>query len=170
MLLLSTSLAAGSVQACWDEAAARYGLSSHLLYAIARTESSLNPLAVGRNADGSRDIGLMQINSSWLPRLAAHGIQEHHLWDPCTSIHVGAWILAGNVARLGYTWDAVGAYNARSPAKRAAYAVKVHRQVTAISAQVAEAASQQPPRRTPFIPPRPAAAFPPGGPRGDHAH
>ena len=71
MLLLSTSLAAGSVQACWDESAARYGLSSHLLYAIARTESSLNPLAVGRNADGSRDIGLMQINSSWLPRLAA---------------------------------------------------------------------------------------------------
>ena len=100
-------LVAAPSWACWDEAAARCGLSSHLLYAIARTESGLNPAAVGRNRDGSRDIGLMQINSSWLPTLASHGIAEHHLFDACTSIHVGAWILAGNVSRLGYTWEAV---------------------------------------------------------------
>ena len=52
-------LVAAPSWACWDEAAARYGLSSHLLYAIARTESDLNPAAVVRNRDGSRDIGLM---------------------------------------------------------------------------------------------------------------
>ena len=46
-------LVAAPSWACWDEAAARYGLSSHLLYAIARTESGLNPAAVGRNRDGS---------------------------------------------------------------------------------------------------------------------
>lgn len=114
-------------EACWDEAAKRYNLSSHLLYAIARTESGLDPRAVGRNRDGSRDLGLMQINSRWLPRLAEHGIAEHDLFDPCTSIHVGAWILADNVSRLGYTWDAVGAYNAASPARRAAYIDKVRR-------------------------------------------
>jgi soluble lytic murein transglycosylase-like protein len=70
---LAGLLVAAPSWACWDEAAARYGLSSHLLYAIARTESGLNPAAVGRNRDGSRDIGLMQINSSWLPTLAGHG-------------------------------------------------------------------------------------------------
>jgi soluble lytic murein transglycosylase-like protein len=104
-------------------------LSSQLLYAIARTESGLDPQAVGRNSNGSRDIGLMQINSTWLPRLAAHGIEERHLFEPCTNIHVGAWILAGNVQRLGYTWEAVGAYNAANPVLRRAYIEKVRRQL-----------------------------------------
>ena len=114
-------------QACWSQAAARYRLSSDLLYAIARTESSLNPAAVGRNRDGSRDLGLMQVNSRWLPRLASFGISERELLKPCTNIHVGAWILAGNVQRLGYTWNAVGAYNAASPQRRAAYVARVRR-------------------------------------------
>ena len=121
------TLAALPAHACWDEAAARYRVSSELLYAIARTESALDPQAVGRNRNGTRDIGLMQINSAWLPPLAAHGIGERDLFDPCTSIHVGAWILAGNVQRLGYTWDAVGAYNAANPALRRAYVDKVRR-------------------------------------------
>ena len=46
-------LVAAPSWACWDEATARYGLSSRLLYAIACTESGLNPAAVGRNRDGS---------------------------------------------------------------------------------------------------------------------
>lgn len=44
---LAGLLVAGPSSACWDEAASRYGLRSHLLYAIARTESGLNPAAVG---------------------------------------------------------------------------------------------------------------------------
>ncbi len=122
--------AAVPVHACWDDAAARYQVSSALLHAIARTESGLNPQAVGRNRDGSRDIGLMQINSWWLPTLARHGIREQDLFEPCTSIHVGAWILAQNVARYGYTWEAVGAYNAASPSLRQIYAEKVRRNLT----------------------------------------
>ena len=122
--------AALPAQACWEDAASRYQLSSALLYAIARTESGLNPQAIGRNTNGSRDIGLMQINSAWLPTLASHGIGERDLYEPCTNIHVGAWILAGNVSRLGYTWEAVGAYNAASPAMRRNYVEKVRRYLT----------------------------------------
>ena len=126
-------IAAFPAHACWEQAAERYGVSPDLLYAIARTESGLDPRAVGHNRNGSRDIGLMQINSAWLPRLSTHGIVETDLFDPCTSIHVGAWILAGNVRRLGYTWEAVGAYNAAHPARRRAYAERVYRQIKAIS-------------------------------------
>jgi soluble lytic murein transglycosylase-like protein len=117
-----------AVHACWEDAAARYGLHPHLLYAIAKTESGLNPKAVNRsNPNGSYDVGLMQINSSWLPKLRQFGIDEGQLYEPCVNIEVGAWILAHNMRRLGRTWDAVGAYNAVSPDKRLHYARLVYR-------------------------------------------
>lgn len=118
---------AGPAQACWDQAAARYGVNTHLLYAIAKTESNFNPAAVNRNKNGSYDIGMMQINSSWLPLLRKHGIAESQLYDACTSIHVGAWILGQNIRRMGNSWDAVGAYNAADPRRRQAYALKIYR-------------------------------------------
>ncbi len=101
--------------ACWQEAAERYNINPHVLHAIAQCESSLNPQAMNRShteRTGTYDIGLMQINSSNLPALKAYGIGESELLDACTSINVGAWILAQKMQRHGNNWEAVGAYNA----------------------------------------------------------
>lgn len=115
--------------ACWQDAAAQYGMNPYLLYAIAKTESNLNPSAINRNKNGSYDIGLMQINSSWLPTLRKYGIEEAQLWDACINIHVGAWVLAQNMRRMGNSWEAVGAYNARNSELRIKYAQKVYRNI-----------------------------------------
>ena len=115
----------GGARCTWEGVALKYSVNQFMLYSIAKTESNLNPSVFGRNTNGSYDIGLMQINSSWLPKLRQFGIFEAHLLDPCVSLEVGAWILRDNMARLGNSWDAVGAYNAKSKDKRIAYAKKV---------------------------------------------
>lgn len=115
LCVIATLWLPSTSSACWKEAEQAYGVSAELLYAIARAESDLNPLAVNnshRARTGSYDIGLMQINSGHLTKLSKHGITEAHLFEPCTNIKVGAWILSGLFARNGVSWDAVGAYNA----------------------------------------------------------
>jgi soluble lytic murein transglycosylase-like protein len=121
----------GLAHACWEQVANWYGVNVHLLYAIAKTESNLNPSAKNHNKNGSYDIGLMQINSSWLPILKKYGIDESRLGDPCVNLQVGAWILSQNMQRMGPTWEAVGAYNARNPKLRIEYARRVYRNIPA---------------------------------------
>lgn len=118
------------VYACLSQASAKHKIPLPLVLAIAETESGFNPKAirspyVAGNSDGSVDFGLMQINSSWLPKLAKYGITTNDLFNPCINADVGAWILGQNIARMGYNWNAVGAYNAVSPDKRVIYASKV---------------------------------------------
>jgi soluble lytic murein transglycosylase-like protein len=130
---------------CFDLAAQRYGVPMVLLQAIAQQESGGRAMAINVNRNGSRDIGLMQINSGWLNTLSRHGIAEQDLFDPCVSALVGAWILANNFARLGYTTQGLGAYNAVSPDKRERYAAQVLRRVERMSVAPQQTAPQPPP-------------------------
>lgn len=134
LLILSLSWLPAQATTCFDLAAQRYRVPVTLLKAIALQESGGRANAMNRNPNGTYDIGMMQINSTWLPTLARHGIAAQHLLDPCVSTLVGAWILSNNFARLGYTTQGLGAYNAASPDKRERYARQVLRQVSQLSA------------------------------------
>ncbi len=101
---------------CLVNTAQQYQVSPLLIDAIIKAESNHNPQAININTSGSEDVGLMQINSQWLPQIKPLGYDRNNLFDPCTNIQVGTWILAQEIRRFGYTWTAVAAYNA-GPAK-----------------------------------------------------
>jgi len=117
--LLSTNVYAF----CFSEAGATYGISPQLLKGIAKVESNLNPKAVNRNPNGSIDMGLMQINSSWINRLSLE--PDRLLSDSCYNVMTGAKILRLCIDKYSYTWEAVGCYNAVSRHKRVDYSWKI---------------------------------------------
>jgi soluble lytic murein transglycosylase-like protein len=132
VVALLSSISLNAMANCWQQAGERYGIDPLLLVAIGEQETGLRNNVVNYNNDGSYDIGLMQINSTHLPRLAKKGIRKSSLLkDSCVSVMVGASILSGFIKQMGGTWEAVGAYNAgASPkrhSKRVKYAVQVWR-------------------------------------------
>ncbi|CAH6878611.1 lytic transglycosylase domain-containing protein [Vibrio splendidus] len=102
---------------CFEEAGQHYNVEPLLLESIAKVESSLNPNAYNENKNSfgeviSRDFGLMQINSTWFPKLRKFNVNEVNIYDPCFNVSLGAWVLSSNFASHGYNWNSVGAYNA----------------------------------------------------------
>lgn len=110
---------------CWNDAGKNYGIDPLLLKAIAWKESRGRTDAIGpKLKNGNHALGLMQINSAHLPKLAQFGILREHLFNPCVSQKVGAWLLAECIQRFGQTWKAVGCYYAGPTSKNIAAQVK----------------------------------------------
>jgi soluble lytic murein transglycosylase-like protein len=126
---IATLLAAGQAHAdCFDEAAKYQKVNPLILRAIAWQESHNRPEALHKNANGSTDYGLMQINSIHLPVLAQYGISTNTLMEPCKNVYIAAWHLRQQMNKYGNTWQAVGAYHSETPTLRDQYA----RQIVAI--------------------------------------
>lgn len=118
-------LSAEERQSCVIAAAAHYQVPDDLVRAIIRTEGGTTGQSVG-NTNGSRDMGLMQINTIHLPELARYGITRAMLInDECLNIHVGTFILHRELSRGGDYWTNVGAYNSRTPKHNERYRSKV---------------------------------------------
>ncbi|RQH06132.1 lytic transglycosylase domain-containing protein [Paraburkholderia dinghuensis] len=107
---------------CFDEAARYQKVNPLILRAIAWQESHNRPDAVHRNANGSTDYGVMQINSVHLPTLLQYGISQSTLMEPCKNVYIAAWHLRQKMNKYGNTWAAVGAYHSESPSLRDRYA------------------------------------------------
>jgi soluble lytic murein transglycosylase-like protein len=118
------STLAAADEYCFEEAGTMYHVSPDLLRAISEVESDHNPFAINYNENGTYDFSHMGINSSW-----AH-VLGMDLWmsidNPCQASKVGAWVLAQCVQRHGYTWEAIGCYNAKSRHNRIKYAWKIY--------------------------------------------
>lgn len=140
-ILLLFLVSSKNVEAfCFDEAGRMFAISPKLLEAIARHESRLDPEAINRNANGTYDYGLMQINSSWADHLGERIWKS--LSNPCQNVKVGAWILSGCITQYGYNWTAVGCYNARSDQKRRKYERFIYRMLRSMVEMDSRSASR----------------------------
>ncbi len=130
ILLMQVSFASEinpKLEKCFIDASQKYQIPKEVLIAIAGVESKYNASAINKNKNGSYDLGIMQINSSWLVRLNHMGITERSLYQPCQNIMVGAWILAQNINTYGFNWIAIQRYNGSDTQLK--YAQKVRQQL-----------------------------------------
>lgn len=135
---LAISLTPAAQAFCFNEAGAIYQIDPTLLKAIAQQESRLSAKAVNTNRDKrgrvlSVDDGLMQVNSTHIPRLQKMGVLRHPedlLHQPCLNVKIGAWILAKHLRACGVNCACLGSYNAgfhpRHEKKRLHYAQQVY--------------------------------------------
>lgn len=100
-------------QDCFEMAGRDYQIEPDLLRAISFRESSWRDNALNIVSQNEYAVGKMQIHSQNFSHLAQFGITPRQLYtDSCLNIYTGAYYLAIAFKRWGYSWRAVGAYNA----------------------------------------------------------
>ncbi|MDR3574865.1 MAG: transglycosylase SLT domain-containing protein, partial [Anaerolineaceae bacterium] len=109
--------AKGGVSAtCIADAAKANHIQVTLLRGILATEAGQIG-QIHQNINGSIDMGPAQINSTWLPKLAAMGItKDQVINNGCLNVNIGAWILSqamqgADPAQPAQFWQHVGDYN-----------------------------------------------------------
>ena len=119
--------------ACLTAASATYHLPVGLLLILLQVEGgSLG--AVSHNSNDTVDIGPMQVNSIWVPRIAsrwhaAPAVTLAALRDSfCANIEAASWILRQSLDEAhGDLWEGVGLYHSHDPTYKADYLRKVLR-------------------------------------------
>jgi len=117
--------------ACMLAAASFHHLPVQALAAIQQVEGGQVGMVTG-DKDGSADLGVMQVNTQWIPAVAKATraredlIRAKLIQDGCFNIKVAAAILDVYKAEAkGNMLEAVGFYHSHTPTLKAAYQTKV---------------------------------------------
>jgi soluble lytic murein transglycosylase-like protein len=117
--------------ACMLAVAAELHLPPRVLPAIQAVEGGRVGMARA-NANGTEDLGLMQVNTAWLPLLSRHAgmtaaaLRDKLVRDPCFNIAVSGAILRFYLHETrGDLPAAVGNYHSHTPPQHRAYQKKV---------------------------------------------
>ena len=117
--------------ACMALTAAFYQLPPRVLPAIQAVEGGFVG-GVSRNTDGSDDLGVMQVNTLWLPALArvtgmsTEAVRARLVADPCFNIAAGGIILRTYLIESRFDlMRAVGYYHSHTPGLGKAYRIAV---------------------------------------------
>jgi hypothetical protein len=83
------------------------------------------------NTNGSRDLGPLQINSWWVPRIASlvgRPVDQVHSWlrtDACFNAEVARWIFLTALGQSRDYWRAIGVYHSPTGWRQQRYALSV---------------------------------------------
>ncbi len=126
--------------ACMALVAQIYSLPPRVLPSIQAVEGGAPGLA-HVNTDGSEDLGVMQINTIWIPRLVRYTrleaavVRDRLLHNACFNIAAAGLIMRIYLDEAeGDLLRAVGYYHSHTPALHAAYRTKVLRSATRLFA------------------------------------
>lgn len=122
---------AAPLLACFAVVSAFYRLPPKVLPAIQRIEAGHSG-SIGHNRNGTDDLGVMQVNSAWLPELARHtGVPQSRLRIALIRQNCFNIAVAGAILRIylneahGDVVMAIGYYHSHTPGRREAYAMRV---------------------------------------------
>jgi len=109
---------------CINHAAKTFHVPATMIVSVMKIENGWNGAAI-KNKNGTADLGVMQVNSSWLKQLKVYGITREGLqFDPCVNVHTATWILAKGLAK-GEGWQGIGNYHSATPIYNQRYRQKV---------------------------------------------
>jgi len=121
-----------AVISCLLSASLKYDIPPAILYSIMKVEGGETGM-VNKNTNDSFDIGVMQINSLWLPELANHwnvsNLEAAYVLanDPCVNINVASWILKQKIKEAeGSLINGIAYYHSKNPSLGKKYAMKVY--------------------------------------------
>lgn len=119
--------------ACMALVAQLYDLPPRVLPSIQAVEGG-RPGLSSRNTNGSEDLGVMQINTLWLPALSrytglsADVVRDRLMREPCFNIAAaGAILRTYLVETRGDVMRAIGNYHSHTPFRHQDYRDKVMR-------------------------------------------
>ncbi|MDP3023354.1 MAG: lytic transglycosylase domain-containing protein [Sulfuricurvum sp.] len=116
LLLLSCTLFAdvSDYKPYFQKAGSYYNIPPMLIKSIAVIESGGNPNAIRINDNGTKDYGLMQINSIHFRMLSRWGIHEGNILNPKINIYAGSWLLSQHIKERGFNLQAIGNYHSKT--------------------------------------------------------
>jgi len=116
-----------TIEACIYAAASVYREPPAVLLILLNVEGGTLG-AVSHNTNGTVDIGPMQVNQLWIPKLSAHwradpeSTYEALRDNFCANVEAGAWILRQGLDRAhGDFWGGVGYYHSYDPVYQNVY-------------------------------------------------
>lgn len=83
------------------------------------------------NSNGTHDLGPLQINSWWVPRIAGlidrseHQVRHWLRHDACFNADAARWIFLSGLKATGDYWKAIGVYHSPTAWRQRTYAAKV---------------------------------------------